>query len=126
MQSLYGLVVAVARDDQPGGDGAALAGVGHHLEGGGADTQAEVGVVEDVTAAGETHSFRVDARGFWQVHPGAAPTFVTHVLAQLAAQPGEHVLDLYCGVGGFALNAAVFDALDACYPAGANARTEAV
>lgn len=66
------------------------------------DDEVEPVVVEDVTAAGETHSFRVDARGFWQVHPGAAPTFVTHVLAQLAAQQGEHVLDLYCGVGLFA------------------------
>ncbi|WP_431841047.1 class I SAM-dependent RNA methyltransferase [Calidifontibacter indicus] len=66
------------------------------------DDEVEPIVVEDVTAARETHSFRVNARGFWQVHPGAAPTFVTHVLAELAAQPGEHVLDLYCGVGLFA------------------------
>lgn len=66
------------------------------------DDEVEPVVVEDVTAAGETHSFRVDARGFWQVHPGAAPTFVTHVLGELAPRPGEHVLDLYCGVGLFA------------------------
>lgn len=66
------------------------------------DDEVEPVVVEDVTAAGQTRAFRVDARGFWQVHPGAAPTFVTHVLGELAPRPGEHVLDLYCGVGLFA------------------------
>jgi tRNA/tmRNA/rRNA uracil-C5-methylase (TrmA/RlmC/RlmD family) len=53
--------------------------------------------------------FRVDARGFWQVHPGAAPTFVSHVLDSLAPQPGERVLDLYAGAGLFA--AALADAV---------------
>ena len=53
--------------------------------------------------------FRVDARGFWQVHPGAAPAFVSHVLDSLAPQPGERVLDLYAGVGLFA--AALADAV---------------
>jgi tRNA/tmRNA/rRNA uracil-C5-methylase (TrmA/RlmC/RlmD family) len=53
--------------------------------------------------------FRVDARGFWQVHPGAAPTFVSHVLDSLAPQPGERVLDLYAGAGLFA--AAIADAV---------------
>jgi len=43
------------------------------------------------------------ARSFWQVHRGAAATFVTHVLEQLAPQPGEKALDLYAGVGLFAL-----------------------
>ena len=47
--------------------------------------------------------FELDARGFWQVHPGAAATYVTHVLAELAPQPGERALDLYAGVGLFAL-----------------------
>ncbi|MEO9151010.1 MAG: TRAM domain-containing protein, partial [Lapillicoccus sp.] len=47
--------------------------------------------------------FELQARGFWQVHPGAAPTFVTHVLAELDPRPGERALDLYAGVGLFAL-----------------------
>lgn len=46
-------------------------------------------------------SFEVSARGFWQVHPGAAETFVTAVLSALDPRAGEHVLDLYCGVGLF-------------------------
>ncbi|QDO88472.1 class I SAM-dependent RNA methyltransferase [Ornithinimicrobium ciconiae] len=44
----------------------------------------------------------VSARGFWQVHPGAARTFVSTVLDWLAPQPGERALDLYAGVGVFA------------------------
>ena len=46
-------------------------------------------------------SFQVSARGFWQVHPGAASTFASVVLSALDPQPGDHVLDLYCGVGLF-------------------------
>ena len=44
----------------------------------------------------------VSARGFWQVHPGAARTFVTTVLDWLRPQAGEHTADLYAGVGLFA------------------------
>lgn len=44
----------------------------------------------------------VSARGFWQVHPGAARTFVATVLDWLVPRPGEHALDLYAGVGLFA------------------------
>ena len=46
--------------------------------------------------------FRLSARGFWQVHPGAAATFVAAVLEQLAPRAGERALDLYAGVGLFA------------------------
>ncbi len=46
--------------------------------------------------------WRVAADGFWQVHPGAADTLVEAVRALLAPQPGERLLDLYCGVGLFA------------------------
>lgn len=46
--------------------------------------------------------WRVEAGGFWQVHPGAADTLVTTVRDLLAARPGDHVLDLYCGAGLFA------------------------
>ena len=47
--------------------------------------------------------FELRSRGFWQVHPGAAATYVTHILAELAPRPGERALDLYAGVGLFAL-----------------------
>lgn len=46
--------------------------------------------------------FEVGARGFWQVHPGAAATFVDTVLDMVAPQPGDTALDLYAGVGLFA------------------------
>ena len=59
-------------------------------------------------------TFELGARGFWQVHPGAARTYVEHVLAELAPQPGERALDLYAGVGLFALALA-----DAVGPQGA-------
>lgn len=48
-------------------------------------------------------TFELRARGFWQVHPGTARTYVEHVLAELAPQRGERALDLYAGVGLFAL-----------------------
>ncbi len=56
--------------------------------------------VESHSWAGE---FEVSARGFWQVHPGAASTFLDRVLQTLAPQPGDRVLDLYAGVGLFAV-----------------------
>jgi tRNA/tmRNA/rRNA uracil-C5-methylase (TrmA/RlmC/RlmD family) len=46
--------------------------------------------------------FTVSARGFWQVHPGAAATFVGAVMEALAVRPGERALDLYGGAGLFA------------------------
>ena len=60
-------------------------------------------IVEHVSAAGRDLGYALDARGFWQVHPGAAATFVETVLALLDPQPGERALDLYAGVGLFAL-----------------------
>ena len=59
-------------------------------------------VVETVTSPAFTGTFRVSARGFWQVHPGAAETFVQHVLDTLRPAAGERALDLYAGVGLFA------------------------
>lgn len=53
------------------------------------------------TADHGDHAMTVSARGFWQVHPAAASTFVDHVLGELAPRPGERVLDLYCGAGVF-------------------------
>ncbi|MGC4941160.1 class I SAM-dependent RNA methyltransferase [Kribbella sp. DT2] len=46
--------------------------------------------------------FRVEAGGFWQVHPAAATTLVDAVLAGLEPAAGETALDLYSGVGLFA------------------------
>jgi tRNA/tmRNA/rRNA uracil-C5-methylase (TrmA/RlmC/RlmD family) len=66
-------------------------------------------VVQRVVTPAWAGEFRIGARGFWQVHPGAAPTFVSHVLVSLAPRPGERVLDLYAGAGLFA--AALADAV---------------
>ena len=59
-------------------------------------------VTEAVAAQSLSHDFDVSARGFWQVHPGAAATFVDAVIEGLNPQPGERCLDLYAGVGVFA------------------------
>jgi tRNA/tmRNA/rRNA uracil-C5-methylase (TrmA/RlmC/RlmD family) len=71
-------------------------------------------VTERVDTGDWSAQFRLSARGFWQVHPRAAATFVVHVLRELAPQAGERALDLYAGVGLFALALA-----DAVGPAGA-------
>jgi tRNA/tmRNA/rRNA uracil-C5-methylase (TrmA/RlmC/RlmD family) len=49
-----------------------------------------------------TREFAVSARGFWQVHPGAAATFLAAAMEAVDARPGERALDLYAGVGLFA------------------------
>jgi tRNA/tmRNA/rRNA uracil-C5-methylase (TrmA/RlmC/RlmD family) len=49
----------------------------------------------------------VSARGFWQVHPGAARTFVEAVMDAARVRTGERALDLYAGVGLFAAALAV-------------------
>lgn len=59
-------------------------------------------VTEAVVSHHLTARFTVAARGFWQVHPGAAATFVDAVLDLLAPRVGETALDLYSGVGAFA------------------------
>jgi tRNA/tmRNA/rRNA uracil-C5-methylase (TrmA/RlmC/RlmD family) len=46
--------------------------------------------------------WQVNAEGFWQVHPAAAETLSQAVIAALAPEPGDSVLDLYCGAGLFA------------------------
>jgi tRNA/tmRNA/rRNA uracil-C5-methylase (TrmA/RlmC/RlmD family) len=55
-----------------------------------------------VVAGDWSAEFEVSGRGFWQVHPGAASTFVGAVLDVLSPEPGQRVLDLYAGVGLFA------------------------
>jgi tRNA/tmRNA/rRNA uracil-C5-methylase (TrmA/RlmC/RlmD family) len=59
-------------------------------------------VLQRVVTPAWSGEFRVGARGFWQVHPGAAPAFIGHVLSSLAPATGERVLDLYAGAGLFA------------------------
>lgn len=59
-------------------------------------------VRERVALADRDLELEVSARGFWQVHPGAARTFVATVLDWLSPRPGDRVLDLYAGVGVFA------------------------
>jgi tRNA/tmRNA/rRNA uracil-C5-methylase (TrmA/RlmC/RlmD family) len=46
--------------------------------------------------------WRLSAGTFWQVHPAAADTLTAAVLAVLEPEPGDTVLDLYCGAGLFA------------------------
>ena len=46
--------------------------------------------------------WRVGAGSFWQVHPGAADVLTDVVMGELAPEPGDVALDLYCGVGLFA------------------------
>jgi tRNA/tmRNA/rRNA uracil-C5-methylase (TrmA/RlmC/RlmD family) len=60
-------------------------------------------ITERIETGDWSAEFRLSARGFWQVHPQAAATFVAHVCRELAPQPGERALDLYAGVGLFAL-----------------------
>jgi tRNA/tmRNA/rRNA uracil-C5-methylase (TrmA/RlmC/RlmD family) len=62
------------------------------------DTESGGRVVETV----RNRRFRVEADGFWQVHPAAATTLVDAVLAGLEPAEGETALDLYSGVGLFA------------------------
>jgi tRNA/tmRNA/rRNA uracil-C5-methylase (TrmA/RlmC/RlmD family) len=46
--------------------------------------------------------WRVAADGFWQVHPAAADVLAGAVLTALRPEPGQAVLDIFCGAGLFA------------------------
>jgi len=59
-------------------------------------------LTESVHSGAWRADLTVPARGFWQVHPASAATFVDTVLRLLAPRPGESALDLYAGVGLFA------------------------
>ncbi|MFX0537057.1 class I SAM-dependent RNA methyltransferase [Ornithinimicrobium sp. Y1847] len=94
------VVVPLAPGDQGGrprgGRGAASRRGTRH-------TPRPVGPVPEVTEQVGQHEFTLSARGFWQVHPGAAETFTEQVLDWLDPRPGERALDLYSGVGLFAV-----------------------
>ncbi|HKX67969.1 MAG TPA: TRAM domain-containing protein [Intrasporangium sp.] len=60
-------------------------------------------VGERVTDGPWEGEYVVSARGFWQVHPGAATTFLSRVVALLEPTTGERVLDLYAGSGLFTM-----------------------
>lgn len=49
---------------------------------------------------------RVTGEGFFQINTSLIPTLVETAMPALDPQPGERVLDLFCGVGLFALFAA--------------------
>jgi tRNA/tmRNA/rRNA uracil-C5-methylase (TrmA/RlmC/RlmD family) len=51
-------------------------------------------------AAGREWSF--DATAFWQVHPGAPDALVQAVRSLIEPRAGDHIVDLYSGVGLFA------------------------
>ncbi|WP_151526816.1 class I SAM-dependent RNA methyltransferase [Serinicoccus kebangsaanensis] len=78
-------------------------GRGSARRGGGRPVPAPTRAVPEVTERVGRHEFTLSARGFWQVHPGAATTFTEQVLDWLDPQPGESALDLYAGVGLFAV-----------------------
>ncbi len=59
-------------------------------------------ITERVETSRWSGEIALNARGFWQVHPGAPATFLEQVLTALDPRPGERVLDLYAGVGLFA------------------------
>jgi tRNA/tmRNA/rRNA uracil-C5-methylase (TrmA/RlmC/RlmD family) len=62
------------------------------------------GLVGELARDGDWEGeYVVSARGFWQVHPGAASTFLTRVTTLLGAEPGDRVLDLYAGSGLFTM-----------------------
>jgi tRNA/tmRNA/rRNA uracil-C5-methylase (TrmA/RlmC/RlmD family) len=46
--------------------------------------------------------WKIDATGFWQVHPAAPDTLAAAVLELLQPRPGERAWDLYGGAGLFA------------------------
>ncbi|GAA2039073.1 class I SAM-dependent RNA methyltransferase [Terrabacter terrae] len=62
------------------------------------------GLVGELVRDGDWEGeYVVAARGFWQVHPGAASTFLSRVVALLGVRPGDRVVDLYAGSGLFAM-----------------------
>ena len=62
------------------------------------------GLIGELATDGDwSGEYVVDARGFWQVHPGAASMLLSRVVTLLAPVPGDRVIDLYAGSGLFTL-----------------------
>jgi tRNA/tmRNA/rRNA uracil-C5-methylase (TrmA/RlmC/RlmD family) len=57
----------------------------------------------DVHTHVHTHTFRVSAGVFWQVHVGAAEALSSAVRVELGAVTGDKVVDLYAGAGLFSV-----------------------
>jgi tRNA/tmRNA/rRNA uracil-C5-methylase (TrmA/RlmC/RlmD family) len=92
----------------PGSDAfGGLVGERVHVPGRGADPQVEGEGQAELEGEGLDDGgdleYVVSARGFWQVHPGAATTFLGRVEALLDARPGDLVADLYAGAGLFTM-----------------------
>ncbi|WP_338752477.1 class I SAM-dependent RNA methyltransferase [Janibacter alittae] len=66
-------------------------------------TTPSIPITEEVPVPTGSMAMGVDARGFWQVHRDAPRVLVEAVLAAARVEPGERVLDLYCGVGLFSV-----------------------
>ena len=62
---------------------------------------------QTVSPEGEPLAVHLGARGFWQAHPAAVPTYVQHVLAELDPRAGERVWDLFSGSGAFTVSLAL-------------------
>lgn len=56
---------------------------------------------EPMTTQAAGRSWQVSSGGFWQVHPAAADALVEAAMSMAAPKPGEHLVDLYAGVGLF-------------------------
>jgi len=52
-----------------------------------------------VTERAAHRDWKVGIDGFWQVHPGAADLLVDVVRSMLGPKAGDHLIDLYSGVG---------------------------
>jgi tRNA/tmRNA/rRNA uracil-C5-methylase (TrmA/RlmC/RlmD family) len=59
-----------------------------------------------VTERADGRTWSVAPNGFWQVHPGAADALVGQVRRMLDPRAGEHLVDLYSGVGLLGLSVA--------------------
>ncbi|GEN78741.1 class I SAM-dependent RNA methyltransferase [Actinotalea fermentans] len=62
---------------------------------------ARTSVREVADVAGSTHTWRVAADGFWQVHRAAPTVLAQAVVDAVGAVPGATVVDLYAGAGLF-------------------------
>lgn len=58
--------------------------------------------VNETVRVGESgHTFQLDPRAFWQVHPDAPTALTAAVIEGLEPRSGDRVVDLYAGVGLF-------------------------